>query len=50
MEGDSEGVEVFPTDKGEEIFKKILAKKRFIGERGFKELVSPFNEEIERRG
>ena len=30
--------------------KKTLAKKGFIEERGFKELVLPFKEEIERRG
>ena len=50
VEGDSGGAKVFLTDKGAEIFKKTLAKKGFIGERGFKELVPPFKEEIERRG
>ena len=50
VEGDSRGVEVFLTNKGAEIFKKTFAKKGFIGERRFKELVSPFKEEIERRG
>ena len=50
MEGDAGGVRVFLTDKGAEIFKKTLTKKGFIGERGFKEMLTPFKEEIERRG
>ena len=50
MEGDLGGVEKFLTNKGVEIFKKTLAKKGLISERGFKELVPPFKEEIERRG
>ena len=50
MEGDSGGARVFLTDKGEEIFKKTLTKKGFIGDRGFKELMPPFKEKIERRG
>ena len=45
VESDSRGVEKFLTNKGAEIF-----KKRFIGEREFKELVPPFREEIERKG
>ena len=32
------------------MFQKHQAKKSFVEERGFKELVSPFKEEIERRG
>ena len=40
---------VFITDNGAKVFRKTLAKKRFIEERGFKELV-PFKEEVERRG
>ena len=32
------------------MFQKHLTKKGFVEERGFKELVSPFKEEIERRG
>ena len=47
MEGDVGGVRVFLTDKGAEIFKKTLTKKGFIGERGFKETLTPFKEEIE---
>ena len=41
---------VFLSDKGEEAFKKSLAKKGFIEKRGFKGLVTPFKEEVERRG
>ena len=36
--------------KGLEVFQKNLAKISFVEERRFKELVSPFKEEIERRG
>ena len=36
--------------KGAEVFQKHLAKKIFVEERGFKELMEPFKEEIERRG
>ena len=32
------------------MFQKHLTKKGFVEERGFKELVSPFKEEFERRG
>ena len=31
-------------------FKKHLAKKGFVEERGFKKLVSPFKEKVEKRG
>ena len=50
VEGESGEVRVFFTNKGAEAFKKILAKKGFVEERGFKELVPPFQEQIERRG
>ena len=40
----------FYSDKGVEAFQKHLAKKGFVEERGFKQLVSSFKEEIERRG
>ena len=40
----------FYSHKGAEVFQKHLAKKSFVEERGFKELVSPFKEDIERRG
>ena len=33
-----------------EVFRKNLVKKGFVEERGFKEIMSPFKEEIERRG
>ena len=49
MEGGTIVEKVFLSDKGVETFKKTLAKKSFIEERGFKELVPPFKEEIERR-
>ena len=35
------------SDKGAEAFQKHLAKKGFVEERGFKQLVSPFKEDIE---
>ena len=38
------------SDGGAKNFKEILAKKGIIGERGFNEIMSPFEEEIERRG
>ena len=37
----------FYSNKGAETFQKYLAKKSFTEKRGFKELVSPFKEEIE---
>ena len=40
----------FYSNKGEEAFKKHLAKKGFVEERGFRGLVSQFKEEVERRG
>ena len=40
----------FYSNKGAEVFQKHLAKKGFVEERGFKQLVSPFKEEIERQG
>ena len=40
----------FYSDKGLEVFQKHLTKKGFVEERGFKELVFPFKEEIEQRG
>ena len=39
----------FYSNKGEKAFKKHLAKKGFIEERGFRELVSLFNKEVEKR-
>ena len=41
---------IFYYDKRAEAFQKHLAKKAFVEERGFKQLVSPFKEEIERQG
>ena len=40
----------FYSNKGAEKFQKYLAKKGFVEERGFKQLVLPFKEEIKRRG
>ena len=40
----------FYSNKGAEVFQKHMAKKGFVEERGFKQLVSPFKEEIEQRG
>ena len=40
----------FYSNKGAEAFQKHLAKKGSVEERGFKQLVSPFKEEIERQG
>ena len=45
--GDARG---FYSDRGAEDYKKHLAKKGFVEERGFKNLVAPFKEEIEKRG
>ena len=50
MEVESIEARVFFTSKGVKAFKKILANKGFVEERGFKELVPPFKEEVERRG
>ena len=50
MKGGAGVEKAFLSDKGGETFKKTLTKKGFIEERGFKELVPPFKEEIERRG
>ena len=40
----------FYFDKEAKAFQKHLAKKGFVEERGFKQLVSPFKEKIERWG
>ena len=40
----------FYSDKGVEAYKKDLAKKGFIEERGFKKIMVPFKEEIEQIG
>ena len=50
IEGESGEARVFFTNKVAKAFKKSLTKKGFVEERGFKELVPPFKEEIERRG
>ena len=38
------------SNKGEEAFKKHLTKKGYVEYGGFKQLVSPFKEQVERRG
>ena len=38
------------SDMGVDTFHKHLMKKGFIEERGFRELVDPFNNEVESRG
>ena len=43
-------VKAFYSNKGEKAFKKHLTKKGYVKERGFKQLVSLFKEEVERRG
>ena len=40
----------FYSNKGAKAFQKHLVKKGFMEERGFKQLVSPFKEEIEQWG
>ena len=40
----------FYSDKGAEGFNKHLAKKGFVEEKGFKKHLSPFKEEIGRKG
>ena len=40
----------FYSNNGKKAFKKHLAKKGFVEERGFRELVSQFKEEVEKRG
>ena len=37
----------FYFNKGAEAFQKLLAKKGFVEERGFKQLMSSYKEEIE---
>ena len=43
------GVRAFYSNKEEEAFKKHLAKKGYVEKRGFKQLISPFKEEVELR-
>ena len=40
----------FYSNKGAKTFQKYLAKKSFVEEKGFKELVSPLKEKNEKRG
>ena len=42
--------EDFLSKEGFELMQKTLLKKGFIGERGFKEIIPPFKEVIEKRG
>ena len=43
-------VRAFYSKKGEEAFKKHLAKKGYMEKLGFKQLMFPFKEEVEQRG
>ena len=38
------------SNRAHEVMQKKIMKKDFIGERGFKQLIPPFNEAIEKRG
>ena len=44
------GIEDFLSDEAIEVMEKKILKKQFIGERGFKKFIPPFNELIEKRG
>ena len=50
MEGTEEEARVFFTEKRVEAFRKTPTKKGFVEERGFSKSISPFKEEVERRG
>ena len=50
MEGTEEEARVFLMENGAKAFRKTLAKKGFVEERGFGELFPPFKEEVERMG
>ena len=50
VEIEAEEARIFFSHKGAEAFRTSLARKGFVEERGFKEIVPPFKEEIERRG
>ena len=50
VEVEAREVRVFFTKKGAVVFRKNLAKKGFIEKSGFRKLVPPFKEEVERRG
>ena len=43
-------VEAFYSNEGAEAFQKHLTKKGFMEEGGFKQLMSPYKEEIQQRG
>ena len=40
----------FISNRGYEVMDKEMLRKNFIGERGFKQFISPFKEVIEKRG
>ena len=40
----------FVSDRAYEVMDKKMLRKDFIGERGFKQFISPFKEVIEKRG
>ena len=45
-----EEIEDFLSDRAYKIMEKNILKKEFIGDKGFKEFISPFKEIIENRG
>ena len=49
MEVEAGEARVFFTENGAEVFCKTLTRKGFVEEKGSKELVLPFKEEVERR-
>ena len=50
VEVEVEEARAFYSKKGADAFKKHLPKKGFVEERGFKKLISPFKEEVEKTG
>ena len=46
VEVEARETRVFFSDKGDQAFRKSLAKKGFVEERGFKEMVSHFKEKV----
>ena len=50
VEVEAKEARAFYSDKGVEEFKKHLTKKRFMEDKGFKKRVSPFKDEVEKRG
>ena len=49
-EGESEEDRDFVSVEAKDLWKKVLADKGFVNERGFGKLISPFSKIIEKRG